>query len=143
MTNIDSVSQFYNWFGVTRGVTKDKKSSGAAKAACMCVTVSSPSGRTRFDSGCPENGSGNAKKTNVLPYDGQAILIDDNGAEFDWVEVTRTLIGTIPWQQETARIFGREMPVPRVTAWFGDAVLLLQRHRSSADSISYDNSAPA
>jgi hypothetical protein len=47
-------------------------------------------------------------------------LIDDYGAEFDWPEITRTLIETIPWQVETARIFGREMLIPRMTAWFGD-----------------------
>src|ERR1700752_310139 len=57
---------------------------------------------------------------NILPYDGDAILIDDNGPEFDWPAITRTLIDTIPWQAETARIFGREMPIPRLTAWFGD-----------------------
>ena len=59
-------------------------------------------------------------ESNVLPYDGQAILINDNGAEFDWPAITRTLIDTIPWQVETARIFGRDMPIPRMTAWFGD-----------------------
>jgi hypothetical protein len=56
-------------------------------------------------------------ESNILPYDGQAILIDDHGAEFDWPAITRTLIDTIPWQVETARIFGREMPIPRMTAW--------------------------
>ena len=61
---------------------------------------------------------GNAMtENNILPYDGQAILIDDHGAAFDWPAITRTLIGTIPWQVETARIFGREMPIPRMTAW--------------------------
>ena len=59
-------------------------------------------------------------ESNILPYDGEAILIDDHGAEFDWPAITQTLIGTIPWQVETARIFGREMPIPRMTAWFGD-----------------------
>ena len=59
-------------------------------------------------------------ENNILPYDGQAILIDDHGAAFDWPAITRTLIGTILWQVETARIFGREMPIPRMTAWFGD-----------------------
>jgi hypothetical protein len=51
-----------------------------------------------------------------LSYGGQAILIDDHSAEFDWPAITRTLIDTIPWQVETARIFGREMPIPRMTA---------------------------
>jgi alkylated DNA repair dioxygenase AlkB len=58
--------------------------------------------------------------SNILPCDGQAVLIDDNGAEFDWPAVTRTLIDTVPWQAQTARIFGRDMPLPRMTAWFGD-----------------------
>jgi alkylated DNA repair dioxygenase AlkB len=60
------------------------------------------------------------RESNILPYDGEAVLIDDRGAEFDWPAITRTLIDTIPWQAETARIFGGEMPVPRLTAWFGE-----------------------
>jgi alkylated DNA repair dioxygenase AlkB len=56
---------------------------------------------------------------NILPYDGEAILIDDRGGEFDWPAITQTLIDTILWQVETARLFGREMPIPRLTAWFG------------------------
>ena len=60
------------------------------------------------------------RESNILPYDGDAVMIDDNGPEFDWPAITRTLIDTIPWQAETARIFGREMPIPRLTAWFGD-----------------------
>jgi len=59
--------------------------------------------------------------SNILPYDGQAILIHDNCPEFDWPTVTQTLTETIPWQTETARLFGRAMPLPRLTAWFGDA----------------------
>jgi hypothetical protein len=59
-------------------------------------------------------------QSNILPYDGQAILIDANGAEFDWPAITQTLIDTIPRRVETARIFGRDMPIPRMTAWFGD-----------------------
>src|SRR6516162_2840729 len=59
--------------------------------------------------------------SNILPYDGQVILIHDNCPEFDWPTVTQTLTETIPWQTETARLFGRDMPLPRLTAWFGDA----------------------
>ena len=53
------------------------------------------------------------KKNNVLPYDGETILIHDNSADFDWAALTRMLIGTIPWQVETAQLFGRELVVPR------------------------------
>ena len=83
---------------------------------------------------------------NILPYDGQAILqailIDDHGADFDWPAITRTLIDTIPWQVETARIFGREMPIPRMTAWFGDLHLpapfpaTIERLRERAEALS-------
>ena len=61
------------------------------------------------------------KKNSVLPYDGETILIHDNSADFDWAALTRMLIGTIPWHVETAQLFGRELVVPRLTAWFGDA----------------------
>ena len=30
-------------------------------------------------------------ESNILPYEGQANLIDDHGAEFDWPAITRTL----------------------------------------------------
>jgi alkylated DNA repair dioxygenase AlkB len=60
--------------------------------------------------------------SNILPYDGEAILIDDQSAEFDWPAITQTLIDTLPWRAETARIFGRDMTVPRMTAWFGGGV---------------------
>jgi hypothetical protein len=81
-------------------------------------------------------------ESNILPYDGAAILIDDHGAGFDWPAIARTLIDTIPWQIETARIFGREMPIPRMTAWFGRC-LFLQRHPSSTSPIPRNHRAPA
>lgn len=32
-----------------------------------------------------------------------------------------TLTTSVPWEQKTIRMYGRETPVPRLTAWFGDA----------------------
>ncbi len=58
---------------------------------------------------------------NILPYDGLAYLIDDRASEFEWPKIAACLAETIPWRIETARLFGRDMPVPRMTAWFGDA----------------------
>lgn len=31
-----------------------------------------------------------------------------------------TLTTSVPWEQKTLRMYGREIPVPRLTAWFGD-----------------------
>ena len=60
------------------------------------------------------------RDNNLLPYDGDVFLIEDDCAEFDWPGITRKLMDIIPWQVEIARIFGRAMPVPRLVAWFGD-----------------------
>jgi alkylated DNA repair dioxygenase AlkB len=90
------------------------------------------------------------KANNILPYDGEAVLVPDGSAEFDWAAITRTLIGTMPWQVETARLFGRKLAVPRMTAWFGDAAyrysgilhqpapfpLVVQRLRERAEALS-------
>jgi alkylated DNA repair dioxygenase AlkB len=57
---------------------------------------------------------------NILPYDGHAYLIDGTGGAFEWPKITARLAETMPWRIETARLFGREMPVPRLTAWFGE-----------------------
>jgi alkylated DNA repair dioxygenase AlkB len=90
------------------------------------------------------------KESNLLQYDGEAILIRDEETEFHWSTVTRALIETIPWQANTARLFGRAMPLPRMTAWFGDVAYsysgvvhepapfpdILQRLRERAEALS-------
>jgi alkylated DNA repair dioxygenase AlkB len=58
---------------------------------------------------------------NILPYDGLAYLIDDKQGELKWPVITAHLAETIPWRIETACMFGRRLPVPRMTAWFGEA----------------------
>jgi alkylated DNA repair dioxygenase AlkB len=60
-------------------------------------------------------------RQNILPYDGHAYLIHDTEGACEWPEITTCLAETVPWRIETARLFGREMPVPRMTAWFGEA----------------------
>jgi alkylated DNA repair dioxygenase AlkB len=70
---------------------------------------------------------------NVLPCDGHAYLVDDSRGAFAWPEITARLAETMPWRIETARLFGREMPTPRMTAWFGDADYTYSgiRHRAA------------
>jgi hypothetical protein len=75
-------------------------------------------------------------ESNILPYDGEAILIDDHGAEFDWPAITRTLIDTFPWQIETASIFGREMSIPRMM--LGSVTVLIP----TAASVIYQPHSP-
>ena len=89
-------------------------------------------------------------QVNVLPQDGGAYLIDDNTGAFDWSAIMKALSDTVPWQVEKARIFGRELLVPRLTAWFGDAAYtysgvshqpaalppIVQRLRARAEALS-------
>jgi Transposase IS116/IS110/IS902 family len=58
---------------------------------------------------------------NILPCDGLAYVIDDTKGEFEWPEITACLAEATPRRIETARLFGRDIPIPRMTAWFGDA----------------------
>jgi alkylated DNA repair dioxygenase AlkB len=87
---------------------------------------------------------------NILPCDGLAYLVDDTEGEFEWPKVMACLAESIQWRMETARLFGRDMRVPRMTAWFGDAdytysgichraapfPAVLQRLRERAEAIS-------
>lgn len=72
-------------------------------------------------------------RQNVLPYDGDSCVIDDTDGEFNWPEIMACLADTMPWRIETARLFGRDIPVPRMTAWFGveDYTYSGIRHRAA------------
>jgi alkylated DNA repair dioxygenase AlkB len=69
----------------------------------------------------------------ILPYDGHAYLIDDTHGALAWPEITARHAHIVPWRIETARLFGRDMPVPRMTAWFGTANYTYSgiRHRAA------------
>ncbi|MDP2699526.1 alpha-ketoglutarate-dependent dioxygenase AlkB [Thalassospira sp.] len=57
---------------------------------------------------------------NILPRDGTAFLYCDVLPDDEADRVFERLQSRIIWQQETARMMGRDIAVPRLTAWFGD-----------------------
>ena len=63
-------------------------------------------------------GVGIPTRQNLLPYDGEAYLIQDDS--FDWPTVMRELIDTTPWEQKRYRVRGNEGPMPRLIAWYSD-----------------------
>src|SRR6516165_6282974 len=77
--------------------------------------------------------SGAMDRRNLLPQDGYAYLIDDTEGAFTWPEITASLAETVPWRLEVAHLFGRKMPVPRMTAWFGETDYTYSgiRHRAA------------
>lgn len=59
--------------------------------------------------------------TDLLPYDGHAVLMTGAvpcAAADRWFAV---LQAETAWRQESARIMGRTVPIPRLTAWHGEA----------------------
>ena len=62
----------------------------------------------------------NEPPRNLLPFDGKVLLLRDIMAPDDADRTFERLQTTIVWQQEIAKIHGKEIPVPRLTAWYGE-----------------------
>ncbi|WP_417805585.1 alpha-ketoglutarate-dependent dioxygenase AlkB family protein [Thalassospira lucentensis] len=62
----------------------------------------------------------NEPPRNLLPFDGHVLLLRDIMPLEDADRTFDRLMTSVIWQQETARIAGRDVAVPRLTAWFGD-----------------------
>lgn len=65
-------------------------------------------------------GLGRPPGPNLLPGDGEAVLYPDFLGPEEADALYRTLEAGLAWRQETATLFGRRIPVPRLTAWYGD-----------------------
>jgi alkylated DNA repair dioxygenase AlkB len=58
---------------------------------------------------------------NLLPCDGEVFLVERAISEHDADRLLEDLGASIAWRQETATIMGRRVPIPRLTAWHGEA----------------------
>lgn len=58
---------------------------------------------------------------NLLPVDGVVEVYRDFFNAAESVQLFSTLINNISWQQSTIKIYGKEIMLPRLTAWYGDA----------------------
>jgi len=58
---------------------------------------------------------------NLLPYDGQAFLIERACTPAEADRLFEELLRLTPWRQEVATVMGRRVPIPRLTAWHGEA----------------------
>jgi alkylated DNA repair dioxygenase AlkB len=58
---------------------------------------------------------------NLLPKDGEAYLMNDFFSGEESERYYQTLLKEVEWKQEPIVIFGKKVPQPRLTAWFGDA----------------------
>src|SRR5688572_24834878 len=62
----------------------------------------------------------NTQAQNLLPYDGEVICYPQffNREESDFY--FEKLMDTIEWQQDKMKIYGKEVNLPRLTAWYGE-----------------------
>jgi alkylated DNA repair dioxygenase AlkB len=58
---------------------------------------------------------------NLLPCDGEVFLFEHAIGAADADRLLDALLAAIDWRQEIATIMGRRMPIPRLTAWHGEA----------------------
>ncbi len=59
-------------------------------------------------------------QTNLLPRDGEVYLIERMLTITEADRVLACLTDGVDWHQEQASLFGRKIPLPRLTAWYGD-----------------------
>lgn len=57
----------------------------------------------------------------LLPHDGSAILHLSVLSSQEASDVFAELYDTVPWEQRSVKMFGKEVSQPRLVAWFGDA----------------------
>jgi alkylated DNA repair dioxygenase AlkB len=62
-----------------------------------------------------------AAPPNLLPCDGIVRLHEEALAEAAALRLFDQLMAITPWRQEIATLMGRRVPIPRLTAWHGEA----------------------
>ena len=58
---------------------------------------------------------------NLLPRDGEVVCFERALSTADADRLLESLTSSVAWRQEEARIMGRRLPIPRLTAWHGEA----------------------
>ncbi len=59
-------------------------------------------------------------ENNLLPFDGEAYLYDNFFAAEESDQLLEQLQTTISWKQDYIKMYGKQLPLPRLTAWYGD-----------------------
>jgi alkylated DNA repair dioxygenase AlkB len=65
--------------------------------------------------------SADGARDNLLPCDGEVWLLERAILAQDADRLFHDLNASIAWRQEMATIMGRRVPIPRLTAWHGEA----------------------
>ena len=59
-------------------------------------------------------------KKNILPKNGEAFLFNHFFTFSDSDRLFKSLLQNIQWQQDYIKMYGKKIPLPRLTAWYGE-----------------------
>ncbi|MFN5954581.1 MAG: alpha-ketoglutarate-dependent dioxygenase AlkB family protein [Dolichospermum sp.] len=59
-------------------------------------------------------------KETIISTDGEVILYQNFFSTKESIQLFEDLSSNVKWKQEIIQIFGKKMPIPRLTAWYGD-----------------------
>jgi alkylated DNA repair dioxygenase AlkB len=62
------------------------------------------------------------KTINLLPYDGEVYAIPGFFNLTESEMYFKKLLSTIQWKQDSIKFYGKEVKLPRLTAWYGDSM---------------------
>ena len=62
----------------------------------------------------------NQTEQNILPFDGEVNVYHGFFSKTESDQYLQTLLTHIEWQQDRMKIYGKEINLPRLTAWYGD-----------------------
>lgn len=57
---------------------------------------------------------------NLLPKDGEVLFFPNFFSRLESDQLFTSLLDNIKWQQDSIRFYGKDICIPRLTAWYGD-----------------------
>ncbi len=57
---------------------------------------------------------------NLLPSNGSAVLYENFLRQVDSDRLFQTLMKNVQWEEKKILMYGKQIPIPRLTAWYGD-----------------------
>lgn len=63
---------------------------------------------------------GDSDKKILLNDDGKVIIYESFFTRLESDDILKVLLDEIDWSQEYIKIYGKSIPIPRLTAWYGD-----------------------
>lgn len=57
---------------------------------------------------------------NLLPKDGEVLFFPNFFSRLESDQLFTSLLENIKWQQDSIRFYGKDICIPRLTAWYGD-----------------------